>query len=80
MHVRSDSVSQQHSRFFCTHKRGGAEQACQSFVQLISRADTARRIQLREQRVDACLLQRPRGSGWDVSDIDFHGALIFIAA
>jgi hypothetical protein len=53
---------------FCgaLHRRGGQQQG-QTVVQLGLGFDAARRVELRQQWMDAGLLQRPDGAGWNVA-------------
>ena len=70
--VAGDGVGQQPGGFIRALERGGRQQPRQRRIELVGRAHAARRIQARQQRVHARLLQRPGHARWHVAIHDFH--------
>ena len=70
--LAGDGVGQQRGGGVDAQQVTRWQQARQAVVQLGGAGHAACGIQLRQQRVDAGLLQRPSGAGWGVSDCYFH--------
>ena len=81
-------IGQQDGRFARALERGRRQQPRQPIVEFVGSVDAARGIQLRQQGVDAGLLQRPDAARRHVAYLYFHGVvpeelmvtMIFIAA
>jgi hypothetical protein len=65
-------VGQQLGRLQRAAQRRRRQQPAQAVVELVGRMHAPRRIQLRQQRVDAGLLQRPDAARRDFAYLDFH--------
>ena len=70
--VRCNGIGQQHGRFRGAPHVGGGNEAGQTVVKLLGALDTARGVQLGQQRVNAGLLQSPGCARGNVSYYYFH--------
>ena len=66
-------VGQQHGGLGRAQQAAGRQQPGQAVIQFIHRVHAPGSIQLRQQRVNACLFELPDAAGRHVADVDFHG-------
>ena len=73
-------IGQQPGGFQRALQRSGRQQSGQAVVKLFCGMDAARGIKLRQQRVNACLLQRPDAARGHVAYQYFHDVMCKSAA
>ena len=71
--VAGHRIGQQTGGLLRAAQRGRRQQFGQSVVEFVGAVDAARRIKLRQQRVNAGLLQRPDAARRHVAYLNFHG-------
>ena len=71
-----NGLGQQPGGFAGSPQRVGRQQFAQAVVEIVHRMNTARCKELRQQGVNAALLQRPDATRRHVADLNFHGGML----